>query len=85
MTASSPFSEWWLRAACTAAEADLFFPISSHAANADVTAAKQVCAACQVRGECLEYAIQTHQVHGIWGGTTEDERRLIQIRARSAA
>jgi len=36
--------------------------------------AKAICAICRVRRECLTFALRTGQHHGIWGGTTEDER-----------
>ena len=36
--------------------------------------AKRICANCDVRQECLEYAVTTNENHGIWGGQTEDER-----------
>jgi WhiB family redox-sensing transcriptional regulator len=42
---------------------------------ADIEAAKAICATCPVQPECLRYAIETRQEYGIWGGTTEDERR----------
>jgi WhiB family transcriptional regulator, redox-sensing transcriptional regulator len=38
--------------------------------------AKRICMACPVRRQCLEFAL-THDEHGIWGGTTERERRAI--------
>jgi WhiB family redox-sensing transcriptional regulator len=41
-----------------------------------VAEAKAVCAACPVRRECLAFALRTEQVHGIWGGTTPDERAI---------
>ena len=65
------------QAACLAAEPDLFFPVSAAGpAVAQVVAAKAVCRGCPVRAECLGYAVQTAQEHGIWGGATEEERRL---------
>ena len=68
---------WMERAACLAAEPDLFFPVSAVGpAVAQVVAAKAVCQGCPVRAECLNYAVQTAQQHGIWGGVTEEERRL---------
>ncbi len=86
MTTAAATSEWWREGACQSADPDMFFPISSHgAASAETRRAKRVCAGCQVRFECLEYALRTRQQHGIWGGTTEDERRLLQNRARKAA
>ena len=65
------------QAACLAAEPDLFFPVSAAGpAVAQVVAAKTVCRGCPVRADCLSYAVQTAQEHGIWGGATEEERRL---------
>jgi WhiB family redox-sensing transcriptional regulator len=72
------------RGACQAAEPELFFPVSAAGpAVAQVAAAKAVCRGCPVRAECLDYAIQTAQDHGIWGGMTEEERR--QARRGQAA
>ena len=65
------------RGACRAAEPDLFFPVAQAGpAVAQVLTAKAVCQGCPVCAECLHYAMQTAQDHGIWGGTTEEERRL---------
>jgi WhiB family redox-sensing transcriptional regulator len=49
-----------------------------------IAAAKAVCAGCDVRADCLEFAISTNQEYGIWGGTSEEERRVLrrQWRAR---
>jgi WhiB family transcriptional regulator, redox-sensing transcriptional regulator len=66
---------WRLAAECRFAEPDLFFPISSAGSSlAQADAAKQICARCAVRRECLAFALRTHQIHGIWGGLTEQER-----------
>jgi WhiB family transcriptional regulator, redox-sensing transcriptional regulator len=74
--------DWWLRAACRFIEPDLFFPISNSGASRDqATTAKAVCAACEVRSECLAFAGRTRQNHGIRGGLTEDERAAIVRRA----
>ena len=40
--------------------------------------AKAVCASCPVRVECLEHAIAVDERYGIWGGLTQDERRLLR-------
>ena len=74
---------WKSLGACGSAEADLFFPISLSASNeAQVAQAKAICARCLVRRECLDFAIQTRQMHGIWGGLTEEER-YPAVRARA--
>jgi len=41
---------------------------------AQVAEAKAICAGCQVRYECLAFALRTHQAHGVWGGLSEQER-----------
>jgi WhiB family transcriptional regulator, redox-sensing transcriptional regulator len=80
---------WRPIAACRTAEPDLFFPVSAADNNRlQVTEAKAVCAGCLVRRECLDFAIRTRQMHGIWGGLTEEERypvvRAHQQRVHSA-
>ncbi|HEY2077020.1 MAG TPA: WhiB family transcriptional regulator [Streptosporangiaceae bacterium] len=71
-------SSWWEQAACRSADPDLFFPVSAARAGlSDVASAKAVCASCAIRRRCLEYALDTRQEHGVWGGTSEDERRAI--------
>ena len=49
-----------------------------------LAAAKAVCGDCTVREECLAFAITTNQEFGVWGGTSEEERRVLrrQWRAR---
>lgn len=69
--------DWWEAAACRTADPDIFFSVSAVGpGREEITRAKAVCAACRVRRECLQFAIATRQVHGVWGGTTEEERRL---------
>jgi WhiB family transcriptional regulator, redox-sensing transcriptional regulator len=66
---------WRLLAACRSADPDLFFPISSSGQSlALVAEAKAICAECQVRRHCLAFALRTHQIYGVWGGLTEQER-----------
>ena len=45
----------------------------------------RVCAVCTVKTECLEYALEEGEVHGVWGGKTETERRLLLRRRRKDA
>lgn len=76
---------WMDLGACREAEPELFFPISSAGpARSQVVAAKAVCARCLVREECLRYALDTAQDHGVWGGLSEEERRAAR-RGRSRA
>ena len=69
--------DWWQAAACRTADPDIFFPVSAHGpGEEDIAQAKEVCAQCPVRRQCLQFALATHQMHGVWGGTTEEERQL---------
>jgi len=77
-----PEDQWRSLAACLSADPDLFFPVSSSGHSmAQEAEAKAICTGCQVRRECLAFALRTHQAHGVWGGLSEQER----YRARSAA
>jgi WhiB family redox-sensing transcriptional regulator len=70
---------WESRAACLSCDPDLFFPIApSGPALQQIAQAKAVCARCPVRRECLQYALATRQVHGVWGGTSEEERQQLR-------
>jgi len=69
---------WTEEANCKGADADLFFPER----GASTRKAKAICRACSVQSECLEYAIRTNQDSGIWGGTTEEERKSIRRQYR---
>jgi WhiB family transcriptional regulator, redox-sensing transcriptional regulator len=72
-------TEWRAASACLSADPELFFPIAEGAAaDPETSTALRVCAGCAVRQQCLDFAMATGEAHGIWGGTTPDER----IRAR---
>jgi WhiB family transcriptional regulator, redox-sensing transcriptional regulator len=69
---------WRLLAACRSADPDLFFPVSVSGRSLEqVTEAKAICSGCPVRQECLAFALGTGQLHGIWGGASEQERHLM--------
>lgn len=77
-------TDWRARGACLSADPELFFPLSSVGPAArQLNKAKSVCTQCAVRAECLDFALATRQVHGVWGGTSEDERRRIFARIDS--
>jgi WhiB family redox-sensing transcriptional regulator len=63
---------WMREAACGGADPDLFFPADSRSLARE---AKEVCAGCPVRPECLEYSLAAAEEFGVWGGLTEKERR----------
>jgi len=78
-------AEWWPLAACRSADPDLFFPISqSGPAAMQIQRAKAVCARCAVRSQCLRYALAADPLQGVWGGMSEEERRLIRRREQKA-
>lgn len=71
--------DWRSQAACTDEDPELFFPIGSTGPAVDqIAEAKKVCARCEVREPCLEYAISSNQDAGVWGGLSEDERRSLK-------
>jgi WhiB family transcriptional regulator, redox-sensing transcriptional regulator len=83
MTEMDNRAGWWSRAACASADPDLFFPIShSGLALRQVTRAKAICARCDIQRECLRYALDAGSIQGVWGGTTEMERRRLLRRQR---
>ncbi|MFF0200487.1 WhiB family transcriptional regulator [Streptomyces sp. NPDC005017] len=76
--------DWQDRAGCRHEDPDLFFPIgTSGPALLQTRQAKAVCERCPVREPCLQFALRTAQVSGVWGGTGEGERRLLLRRGRT--
>ncbi len=70
---------WRDEALCRDTDPDLFFPVGTTGqALIQIERAKTVCGECPVRFDCLEFALETNQDAGIWGGTSEDERRLLR-------
>ena len=60
---------------------NIFFPSD----GAGVEVARRICTSCPVKRECLDYAIENHIDHGVWGGESERERRRIARRRRTDA
>lgn len=60
------------RGACSNADPEMFFETK----GGQPTAAKRICARCEVRDECLDHALRS-DLHGIWGGTTRSQRTRI--------
>ncbi len=86
MTAIGSAANWRSAGACSSADPDLFFPISSVGlGEQQIARAKIICAGCQVRQECLDFALGHDQVYGIWGGTTPEDRQRERRRKRRAA
>ncbi|MFT4745419.1 MAG: WhiB family redox-sensing transcriptional regulator, partial [Nitriliruptoraceae bacterium] len=71
--------DWRTTSACRDEDPELFFPIGTTGPAVDqMDAAKRICNTCDVREECLEFALATNQDAGIWGGLNEDERRTLR-------
>jgi WhiB family redox-sensing transcriptional regulator len=74
-------TDWRVLSACRDSEPNLFFPIGSTGPAVDqIDSAKAICMQCSVRDECLNYALETNQEAGVWGGYAEDERRRLRKR-----
>ncbi len=65
--------EWMAEGKCKNEPPSRFFPSD----GVGVDAARQLCATCPVKSPCLEYALRNRIDHGVWGGTSERERRRI--------
>jgi WhiB family redox-sensing transcriptional regulator len=67
-------ASWQERALCAQTDPEAFFPEK----GGSTREAKKICTGCEVRGECLEYALQHDERFGIWGGLSERERRRLK-------
>ncbi|MGH9044686.1 MAG: WhiB family transcriptional regulator [Acidimicrobiales bacterium] len=74
---------WRKRASCRGLDAEIFFPATDD--EVDAEEAKAICAECPVRQACLEHALAHREREGVWGGTTERERRRIVRQRRKSA
>ena len=69
--------DWQERALCAETDPEAFFPEK----GGSTREAKKICASCDVRSECLDYALAHDERFGIWGGLSERERRRLKRRA----
>ncbi|MFH0246026.1 WhiB family transcriptional regulator [Streptomyces sp. HK10] len=70
------------RASCREEDPELFFPIGNTGpALLQIEEAKAVCRRCPVMETCLQWAFEHGQDHGVWGGLSEEERRIMRRRA----
>ncbi len=77
---------WRDQAMCRDTDPELFFPIGTTGqALLQIAKAKSVCCQCPVTVECLEFALETNQDTGIWGGNSEEERRQMRRTAAQQA
>jgi len=69
--------EWMAEGTCRDHDPELWFPLPSDPA----VKAKEICAGCPVAVQCLEYALDTQQKHGVWGGLDQKQRcELLRLR-----
>ncbi|WP_125132613.1 WhiB family transcriptional regulator [Microbacterium sp. 10M-3C3] len=68
---------WQSDALCAQTDPEAFFPEK----GGSTRDAKRICTTCDVRDQCLEYALQNDERFGIWGGLSERERRKLKRRA----
>ena len=83
-----PDDDWQQRGACRTASPSLFYAPDNegnHQRRFREAAAKAVCSHCPVRAICRAYALQSGELYGIWGGTTERERQDAGYRASRGA
>ncbi|RFD25899.1 WhiB [Mycobacterium uberis] len=71
---SEPSDQWQDRALCAQTDPEAFFPEK----GGSTREAKKICLGCEVRYECLEYALAHDERFGIWGGLSERERRRLK-------
>ncbi len=75
---------WQVKAACRGPHSALFYPPQQFERKDEKlereSLAKQICATCSVKKECLEYALAIREMHGIWGGLNEVERKQVLAR-----
>jgi WhiB family redox-sensing transcriptional regulator len=71
---SEEVPDWQERALCAQTDPEAFFPEK----GGSTREAKRICSGCEVRAECLEYALAQDERFGIWGGLSERERRRLR-------
>lgn len=78
--------DWRHNALCKDEDPELFFPIGNTGpAERQIKEARSVCNQCVVKCDCRDWALDTGQQSGIWGGLSEDERRgMTRIRVRTS-
>lgn len=74
-------TEWMSEGNCNQVPPSMFFPSD----GVGVDLARKICQDCPVKGPCLEYALVNRIDHGVWGGTSERERRRILRQRRLTA
>ena len=71
----TPDTTWMDKGACRGTPPNTMHPTDRDGERR----AKAACATCTVRNDCLRYALDNHEEYGVWGGTSEDERRALRV------
>ena len=81
-------TDWRQKAACIGTDPESFFPVNEEGTNPGdqqlIAQAKAVCGGCTVRAQCLEFALAQRSTHGVWAGTTGEQRRRLIHRGKAA-
>lgn len=72
-------THWQSRAACIGHDSDLWFPER----GASIDEARDICWSCPVRLDCLQYALDHREIHGVWGGLSQRQLRRIRSKRRT--
>ena len=75
--AEADAQSWQEQALCAETDPEAFFPEK----GGSTREAKKICTGCEVKAQCLEYALANDERFGIWGGLSERERRRLRRRA----
>ena len=75
-----PPGEFWAQAACAGFMDDTFFGEKKSMTDMEADRAKRVCGGCPVKEQCLTFAMESGEPHGVWGGMSEDDR--VNLRRR---
>jgi WhiB family redox-sensing transcriptional regulator len=82
-------TEWQQRGLCRAVDSEIFFPPTHFEHKPEREAreakAKAICGGCPVRIECLTWALEVREPHGVWGGASEGDRKQMLLGKRSAS
>jgi WhiB family redox-sensing transcriptional regulator len=78
--------EWQQKGNCVGVDTNVFFPESNLRGNKKIAAyeaAKTYCRSCEVISECLQFALDTEEPHGVYGGLSEEERNRVLLRRKN--
>jgi len=83
MTAAFEPDDWFHDAACRGTDPGIFYPADGRRVDARNPEAIAICSSCTVRTECLTWALDHSEEHGIWGGLNPTQRRNLKRRSHA--